>query len=142
VRGSTPKSLAKRRKRATVEDRWKRPKEPRSIVQTEAEQAAIVAFRRHTLLPPDDCLHTRQPSIPKLAPSALYRAGDGIQYPEQPRNRTTFCPRHLRFDMIYAKGRIEPRLAQPTPPLGQWAARADEQDDHGFDRQALSRRRP
>jgi IS30 family transposase len=40
---------------------------------TEAEEAAIVAFRRHTLLPLDDCLYALQPSIPHLTRSALHR---------------------------------------------------------------------
>jgi len=48
-------------------------KEPRSTVPTEAEEAAIVAFRRHTLLPPDDRLYALQPSIPHLTWSALHR---------------------------------------------------------------------
>lgn len=33
----------------------------------------IVAFRRHTLLPLDDCLHAWQPSNPHLTRSALHR---------------------------------------------------------------------
>ena len=33
------------------------PKEPRSTVLTVEEEAIIVAFRRHTLLPLDDCLY-------------------------------------------------------------------------------------
>ena len=33
----------------------------------------IVAFRRHTLLPLDDCLYALQPTIPHLKRSALYR---------------------------------------------------------------------
>ena len=49
------------------------PKEPRSTVLTEAEEAAVVAFRRHTLLPLDDCLYALQPSIPHLTRSALHR---------------------------------------------------------------------
>ncbi len=32
----------------------------------------IVAFRRHTLLPLDDCLYALQPSIPHLTRSALH----------------------------------------------------------------------
>jgi hypothetical protein len=40
------------------------PKAPRSTVLTEAEEAAIVAFGRHTLLPLDDCFRALQPSIP------------------------------------------------------------------------------
>jgi len=64
---------AKWRKRATVEDMKTGPKEPRSTVLTEAEEAAVVAFRRHTLLPLDDCLYALQPSIPHLTRSALHR---------------------------------------------------------------------
>ncbi len=47
--GINPKTVAKWRKRATVEDMKTGPTEPRSTVLTEAEEAAIVAFRRHTL---------------------------------------------------------------------------------------------
>ena len=43
-----------------VEDMKTGPKEPRSTVLTEAEEAVIVAFRRHTLLPLDDCLYALQ----------------------------------------------------------------------------------
>ena len=39
-----PKTVAKWRKRATVEDMKTGPTEPRSTVLTEAEEAAIVAF--------------------------------------------------------------------------------------------------
>ena len=49
------------------------PKELRSTVLAEAEEAAIVAFRRHTLLPLDGCLYALQPSIPHLTRSALHR---------------------------------------------------------------------
>ncbi|MBU2960366.1 IS481 family transposase, partial [Citreicella sp. C3M06] len=53
-------------KRQTVEDRKTGPREPRSTVLTEAEEAMIVAFRRHMLLPLDDCLYALQLSIPHL----------------------------------------------------------------------------
>jgi hypothetical protein len=33
----------------------------------------VAAFRRHTLLPLDDCLYALQPSIPHLTRSALHR---------------------------------------------------------------------
>jgi hypothetical protein len=71
--GINRKTVAKWRKRATVEDLKTGPKEPRSTVLTEAEEAMIVAFRRHTLLPLDDCLYALQPSIPHLTRSALHR---------------------------------------------------------------------
>jgi len=42
-------------------------------VLTDAKEAMILAFRRHTLLPLDDCHYALQPSIPRLTRSALYR---------------------------------------------------------------------
>ena len=71
--GINPKTVAKWRKRATVEDQKTGPKEPRSSVLTEAEEATVVAFRRHTLLPLDDCLYALQPTIPHLTRSSLHR---------------------------------------------------------------------
>jgi hypothetical protein len=49
------------------------PKEPRSTVRTLEEAAIIVAFRRHTLRPLDDCLYGLQPTIPHLTRSARHR---------------------------------------------------------------------
>ena len=37
------------------------------------EEAIVVAFRRHTLLPLDDCLYALQPTIPHLTRSSLHR---------------------------------------------------------------------
>jgi transposase InsO family protein len=37
------------------------------------EEAIVVAFRRHTLLPLDDCLYALQPTIPHLTRSTLHR---------------------------------------------------------------------
>ena len=72
--GINPKTVAKWRKRATVEDLKTGPREPRSTVLTEAEEAMIVAFRRHTLLPLDNCLYALQPhDPPHLTRSALHR---------------------------------------------------------------------
>ena len=71
--GINPKTVAKWRKRATVEDLKTGPKAPHSTTLTEAEEAAVVAFRRHTLLPLDDCLYALQPSLPHLTRSALHR---------------------------------------------------------------------
>ena len=71
--GINPKTVAKWRKRQTVEDLKTGPREPRSTVLNEEEEAMIVAFRRHTLLPLDDCLYALQPSIPHLTRSSLHR---------------------------------------------------------------------
>src|SRR4051794_38136080 len=49
------------------------PKETRSTVLSEEEEAVIVAFRKHTLLPLDDCLYTLQGTIPHLTRSSLHR---------------------------------------------------------------------
>ncbi len=49
------------------------PKHPRSTVLTLEEEAIIVAFRKHTLLPLDDCLYALQTSIPHLSRSSLHR---------------------------------------------------------------------
>jgi len=46
--GINPKSVAKWRTRATVEDMRTGPTEPQSTVLTEAEEAIVVAFRRHS----------------------------------------------------------------------------------------------
>ncbi|WP_299776083.1 IS481 family transposase, partial [uncultured Tateyamaria sp.] len=71
--GINVKTVAKWRKRQTVEDRKTGPKEPSSTVLSEDEEAMVVAFRRHTLLPLDDCLYALQPSIPHLTRSSLHR---------------------------------------------------------------------
>jgi hypothetical protein len=46
---------------------------PRSTVLSIEEEAVIVAFRRYTLLPLDDCLYALQPTIPHLTRSSLHR---------------------------------------------------------------------
>jgi transposase-like protein len=75
--GINPKTVAKWRKRATVEDKKTGPKEPRSTVLTEEEEAAVVPYQVHTVL-----------------------TDNGIQFAEQPRNRNTIYSRPMRFDMI------------------------------------------
>jgi len=71
--GVNPKTVAKWRKRKTTDDVRTGPKEPRSTVLTLEEEAMIVAFRRHTLLPLDDCLYALQPTILHLTRSSLHR---------------------------------------------------------------------
>jgi len=62
--GINPKTVAKWRKRASVADAVMGPKEIRSTVLSTEEEAMIIAFRRHTLLPLDDCLPL--PAVPFL----------------------------------------------------------------------------
>ena len=71
--GINAKTVAKWRKRNSVTDLPTGPREPRSTVLTPAEEAVVVAFRRHTLLPLDDCLYALQATIPALTRSALHR---------------------------------------------------------------------
>lgn len=49
------------------------PKTPRSTVLSAEEEAVVVAFRKHTLLPLDDCLYALQETIPHLRRSSLHR---------------------------------------------------------------------
>jgi hypothetical protein len=71
--GINPKTVAKWRKRETVDDVPMGPKERRSSVLGKKEEALVVTFRRHTLLPLDDCLYALQPTIPHLTRSSLHR---------------------------------------------------------------------
>lgn len=68
-----PKTVAKWKKRDDVRDAPMGPKQPRSTVLSTEEEALAVAFRRHTLLPLDDCLYALQETIPHLTRSSLHR---------------------------------------------------------------------
>src|SRR3954449_7924555 len=68
-----PKTVAKWKKRGSVADRPTGPKQPSSTVLSIEEEAIVVAFRRHTLLPLDDCLYALQATIPHLTRSSLHR---------------------------------------------------------------------
>ena len=71
--GVSPTTVQKWRKRQTTADARMGPKGARSTVLTPEEEAIVVAFRRHTLLPLDDCLYGLQPAIPHLTRSSLHR---------------------------------------------------------------------
>ena len=71
--GVNQKTVAKWRKRTSHADLPTGPEEPRSTVLSIEEEAVVVAFRRHTLLPLDDCLYALQPTIPHLTRSSLHR---------------------------------------------------------------------
>jgi transposase InsO family protein len=71
--GINAKTVAKWRGRDSVADRRTGPREPRSTVLSIEEEAIIVAFRQHTLLPLDDCLYALQATIPHLTRSSLHR---------------------------------------------------------------------
>jgi transposase InsO family protein len=71
--GVNPKTIAKWRKRTSVADLPTGPREAHSSTLSLEQEAIIVAFRRHTLLPLDDCLYALQATIPQLTRSALHR---------------------------------------------------------------------
>ena len=71
--GVNPKTVMKWRNRASVEDLPMGPKDVRSTVLSTAEEALCVAFRKHTLLPLDDCLYALQATVPHLTRSSLHR---------------------------------------------------------------------
>lgn len=71
--GINQKTVAKWKQRSSVADLPTGPKDVHSTVLSLEEKAIIVAFRRHTLLPLDDCLYALQPTIPHLTRSSLHR---------------------------------------------------------------------
>jgi hypothetical protein len=71
--GVNPKTVAKRTSRKPVADLPTGPKKARSTVLSVEEEAAIVAFRKHTLLSLDGCLFALRPTIPHLTRSSLHR---------------------------------------------------------------------
>src|ERR1700742_3114762 len=73
------------------------PKELHSSILTREQEAVIVAFRKHTLLPLDDCLYALQSTIPQLTRSSLHRCLElhGIsRLPEVEGDK----PRRKKFD--------------------------------------------
>jgi transposase-like protein len=71
--GINPKTVAKWRKRCSVADLATGPRTPRSKVLTLEEEAVVVAFRKHTPPPLDDCLYPLQATIPRLTRSSFHR---------------------------------------------------------------------
>lgn len=63
------KTVAKWKKCTSVDDLTTGPKNPRSSVLSPEDEVAIVAFRKRTLLPLDDCRYALQP----LTRSSLHR---------------------------------------------------------------------
>lgn len=68
-----PKTVAKWRGWGSVASLSTGPREPRSSTLPVEQEAIIVAFHRHTLLPLDACLHALQATVPHLTRSALHR---------------------------------------------------------------------
>jgi hypothetical protein len=62
--GVNPKTVAKWKARTSVADLPTGPKKPRSTLLSVEEEAVVVAFRRHALLPLDDCLYALKADDP------------------------------------------------------------------------------
>jgi hypothetical protein len=71
--GISPTTVQRWRKRMHATDATMGPKAIHSTVLTCEEEAMVVAFRRHTLLPLDDCLYALHPTTPHLTRSSLHR---------------------------------------------------------------------
>jgi len=115
--GISPTTVQKWRSRQTTTDAAMGPKEPRSTVLTLEEEAVVVAFRRHTLLPLDDCLYGLQPTIPHLTRSSLHRCLErhGIsRLPEMEGDK----PEKKRF-ASYAIGYFHIDIAQVSTEEGK-----------------------
>ncbi len=115
--GVSPTTVQKWRQRATTADAPMGPKKPRSTVLAPEEEAIIVAFRRHTLLPLDDCLYGLQPTIPHLTRSSLHRCLErhGIsRLPEVEGDK----PKKQRF-ANYAIGYVHIDLAEVSTAEGK-----------------------
>jgi len=78
------------------------PKSPRSTVLSPEEEAACVVFRKHTLLPLDDCLYALQATISHLTRSALHR----------------LYQRHTISRLPDLKGATEPKRKFKSYPIG------------------------
>ena len=63
--GINPKTVAKWRQRTAVDDQPTGPKQAKSTVLSLEDEAVVVAFRKHALLPLDDCLYALQATIPR-----------------------------------------------------------------------------
>ena len=100
--GINQKTVAKWKGRTSVADVPPGPKEPRSTVLSVEEEAVVVAFRKHTLLPLDDCLYALQPTIPRLTRSSLHRC----------------LERHGVSRLPQVEGDKEPRRKFKTYPIG------------------------
>ena len=114
--GVNPKTIAKWRKRTSVVDRKTGPS-PRSIVFSLQQESVVAAFRRHTLLPLDDCLYALQATIPELTRSSLHRClqrHDISRLPEVDGDR----PRRNKFK-TYPIGYIHIDIAEVRPEQGK-----------------------
>ena len=114
--GISATTVQKWRKRETTGDTRMGPKQISSSVLTVEQEAIIVAFRRHTLLPLDDCLYALQATIPGLTRSSLHRClqRHGISRLPDP----DAAPVHKRFKAYpigFVHIDVEPEVRRASP---------------------------
>jgi hypothetical protein len=111
--GVNPKTIAKWRKRSSVADRRTGPVSKSTVLSLEQE-AVVVAFRRHTLLPLDDCLYALQATIPTLTRSSLHRCLQRHGIGRLPDAAGDSRPRRpLRATRSASSTSISPKCKQP-----------------------------
>lgn len=71
--GINPKTVAKWKNRSFTDDLPMGPRTPAAPALSSAEEAMCVAFRKHAMLPLDDCLYALQLKLPHLTRSTLHR---------------------------------------------------------------------
>lgn len=71
--GLNPKTVSKWRHRTTTADAPMGPRHVHSAALSPLEEAAVIEFRRRTLLPLDDVLGCLREQLPQLSRSALHR---------------------------------------------------------------------
>lgn len=79
--GIKHETIATWKKRASTADLPAGAKMPKSTVLSVEEEAIIGAFRRHTLLPLDNCLYTLRATIPNLICSPCAVVSSDTIYP-------------------------------------------------------------
>ena len=113
------------RSRETVSDRPMGPTNPCSTVLSTEQEELCVAFRKHTLLPLDDCLDALQATIPNLTRSSLHSLFQrhGISRlptldSDKPKKRfKDYAIGYFHmFDRVCRENGIEHRLTKPNHP--------------------------
>lgn len=99
--GINQKTAAKWRQRTSAADRRTGPKDLRSSALSLKDEAVLVAFRRHALLPLDGCLYMRQDTIPHLTRSSLH---------------CCLLARHQHRTGLLRRDRVAVHRAEPTQP--------------------------
>ena len=110
--GINQKTVAKWKQCGSVADL---PTGPKSTVFFLEDEATIVAFRRHMLLPLDDCLHALQANIPHLSePVTSPRSSRSLPAPMVPGSTARRC------SPMAAQSERECRWnKRPRAPLGR-----------------------